>query len=109
MSRILVSELHPGHVSLVMSVGDSISAAFAARGTIFEDRDIAWSGGKGEANALTLPYLLNQYGVPVEGASTTMVIPNGLTHLPHGDYHRKTGIALLQTREKSHVWTQTHV
>lgn len=91
-----VADLHPGHVGLVISMGDSITAAFAARGTVLEDRDISWSIGTGLPNQITFPWLLSQYGphgspaVKVEGMSTKAVIPNDITHLPHNDYHPLT-------------------
>lgn len=40
-----ISKLNPVHIDLTMAMGDSISAAFAARGGLREDRDIAWSDG----------------------------------------------------------------
>jgi hypothetical protein len=91
-----ISALHPGHVSIVMAMGDSITAAFAARDTLLEDRDLSWSIGIGYANQLTFPWLLSQYGVratpaiTVEGMSTEAVLPNDIAHLPHNDYHPHT-------------------
>jgi len=89
-----IKDLHPGHVSLVMAMGDSITAAFAARGTLMESRDISWSIGVGTADQLTMPYMLNQYashnGLTLEGMSTTSVVPNDIFHLPHNDYHDAT-------------------
>jgi hypothetical protein len=73
--------------------GDSITAAFAARGFLNEDRDISWSAGQGLDSQVTLPYMLNQYKGPirpVQGVSTKAVLPNNITHLPHGDYHPAT-------------------
>ncbi len=58
-----ITQLHPGHVSLTIALGDSITAAFSARSTLLEDRDIAWSGGKGDDTHLTLPFLLGKYGL----------------------------------------------
>jgi hypothetical protein len=87
-----VSMLHPGHVEFVMAMGDSITAAFAARGTIFEDRDISWAIGTGSADQLTLPYMLQQYGghatpqITVKGQSTKKEIPPHPFDLPHHDY-----------------------
>ena len=52
-----VRDLHPGHVGYVMVMGDSITAAFAARSTLLEARDISWSIGVGEKDQLTLPYI----------------------------------------------------
>jgi len=85
-----VSELHPAHVSIVMAAGDSITAAFAARGTLLEARDISWSIGVGSKDQITLPWLLAQYSQKVEGMSTKAKLPKGVTHLPHGDYHDGT-------------------
>lgn len=85
-----ITELHPSHVSIVMAVGDSITAAFTARSTLAEARDISWSIGQGKADQLTLPWLISQYSPKVEGQSTKAVLPNDVFHLPHGDYHPKT-------------------
>jgi hypothetical protein len=85
-----ITRLHPGHVSLVMAIGDSITAGFAARSTVYEARDISWSIGEGSSSQLTFPWLLSQYSSQVEGQSTKAVIPNNFTHLPYGDYHPKT-------------------
>lgn len=82
-----IAELHPAHVSLVMAVGDSITAAFAARSGIKEDRDISWSAGTGSATNMTLPWLIDQYhsaaggSYQLEGASTESVIPKDVTDL----------------------------
>ena len=79
-----------------MAMGDSITAAFAARGGLLEDRDLSWSVGIGYPDQVTLPWLLGQYGshaqppITVEGMSTTAVLPNDIPHLPHNDYHPKT-------------------
>lgn len=88
-----VSQLHPGHVEFVMAMGDSITAAFSARSTLFEARDLSWSIGIGYADQVTLPWLLNQYAVratpaiTLQGMSTEAVLPNDISHLPHNDYH----------------------
>jgi hypothetical protein len=80
--------------SLVMAMGDSITAAFAARGTLMESRDISWSIGVGTGDQVTMPYMLNKYashnGLKLEGMSTTSVVPNDIFHLPHNDYHPDT-------------------
>ena len=69
-----IAHLHPGHVSVVMAVGDSITAAFAARATPWEDRDLSWSIGVGTKDEITLPWLLSQYTdagkYKLEGMST---------------------------------------
>jgi len=85
-----ISQLHPSHVSLVMAVGDSMTAAFSARGDLNEARDISYAIGKGEEDQLTLPWLLEQYSARVEGQSTKAVFPANVAHLPDGDYHPKT-------------------
>ena len=85
-----VKKLHPGHVKYVMAMGDSITAAFAARSTLFEGRDISWSIGAGSAEQLTLPYLISQYSTSVSGQSVKAVLPKDITNLPDGDYHPDT-------------------
>jgi hypothetical protein len=42
-------------------MGDSITAAFAARATLYEDRDLSYAIGAGADNNLTLPFLLQRY------------------------------------------------
>jgi hypothetical protein len=68
-----IHDLHPAHVSIVLAMGDSITAAFAARGTLMESRDISWSAGVGTPTQLTMPYMINQYaakaGTVLEGMS----------------------------------------
>ena len=73
-----------------MAIGDSITAAFAARSNVWEARDISWSIGEGSKDQVTLPYMLSQYSSKVEGQSTKAVIPNNVRHLPDGDYHPDT-------------------
>ena len=87
-----VTALHPAHVDFVAAMGDSITAAFAVRSSLYEGRDISWSAGVGSADHLTLPYLLQQFNkrVAVQGASTTEVLPVDIAHMPHNDYHPKT-------------------
>merc|ERR1711871_214263 len=82
-----ITKLHPGHVRYVMAMGDSITAAFAARANLMEARDISWSAGAGKSDQLTFPYLLSQYSSSVKGTSTKAVLPRNVTHLPYGDYH----------------------
>merc|ERR1719387_217218 len=83
-----VSKLHPAHVDYVMALGDSITAAFAARSNLDEARDISWSIGVGTTDQLTLPRLISFYqgGNVPKGASTKAVLPKNPFHLPHGDY-----------------------
>jgi phospholipase B1 len=87
-----VSNLHPGHVKFVLAMGDSITAAFAARAKLQEDRDISWAIGEGNADQLTVPYILGQYNPTgaVHGYSTAAIIPKDITNLPHNDYHPLT-------------------
>jgi hypothetical protein len=53
-----VTRLHPADIGFTIALGDSITAAFAARSTLLEDRDLSWSIGKGSDDQLTLPRLL---------------------------------------------------
>ena len=85
-----ISKLNPAHVDLVMTFGDSISAAFAAKAGIQEDRDIAWSNGEGNKDFKTFPWYVSQYNSNVEGMSTKRAIPMDFWNLPHGDYHKRT-------------------
>ena len=85
-----VRMLHPGHISYVASVGDSITAAFSARSTLKEDRDISWSIGVGTADQLTAPFMLSRFNAKLQGMSAAAVMPANILHVPHGDYHPKT-------------------
>jgi hypothetical protein len=85
-----VTRLHPTDIGFTIALGDSITAAFAARSTLLEDRDLSWAIGEGHDNQLTLPHLLGYYSKSVQGMSTTAVLPAGIAHLPHGDYHPDT-------------------
>jgi len=85
-----VRDLHPGHVGYVMAMGDSITAAFAARSTLLEARDISWSIGVGKEDQLTLPYMISQFSANVSGMSTKAVVPVLVPGLPKHDYHPKT-------------------
>jgi len=85
-----VKDLNPANVDIVMAMGDSITAAFAIRGTLFEGRDISWSIGEGTADHVTLPYFIRQYNPSVQGQSTKAVIPHDIQHMPHNDYHPET-------------------
>jgi len=69
-----------------MAMGDSISAAFAARGNPEEARDAAWSGGRGFQEQLTFPRLLRFYNKNVSGWSKEARLPRHINDLPHGDY-----------------------
>ena len=72
-------------------MGDSITAAFAARSDIFEARDISWAIGTGSANQLTLPWMISQFnGHKTAGASTEKRIPKDPFDLPHNDWHPNT-------------------
>lgn len=81
-----ITKLHPGHVSIVMAMGDSITAGFSARSDLYEARDISFSSGEGGEDQLTLPWLLSQYSSKVEGASTKKHLVKDFLHLPHADY-----------------------
>eukprot|EP00040_Diaphanoeca_grandis_P038567 m.256773 g.256773 ORF g.256773 m.256773 type:complete len:372 (+) comp34681_c0_seq1:128-1243(+) len=85
-----IAKLHPGHVRYVMAMGDSITAAFAARATLLEARDASWSIGVGSDDQLTLPHLLEYYSPKVEGQSTKAVLPKDIAHMPHNDWHPET-------------------
>jgi len=85
-----ITELHPSHVSLVIAFGDSLTAAFSARSSLREARDISYAIGTGTADQLTLPWMLEQYSPKVEGQSTQAVLPANILHLPDGDYHPDT-------------------
>mmetsp|Transcript_88449 Transcript_88449/g.166698 ORF Transcript_88449/g.166698 Transcript_88449/m.166698 type:complete len:406 (-) Transcript_88449:30-1247(-) len=67
-----LNHLHPSDIKVVLTLGDSISAAEAAFGAGFiEDRWLSFSGGKGQEDQRTMPYLLNKLGgANVNGAST---------------------------------------
>jgi hypothetical protein len=98
-----ITELHPSHVSLVLAVGDSITAAFSAESTLNEARQLSWAVGKGSESQLTMPWLLEQYSPKVEGQSTKSVLPNGILHLPHGDYHPRTdGLNVAESEGAAH-------
>jgi phospholipase B1 len=98
-----VTQLHPSHVSIAIAVGDSITAAFSANSNLNEARQLSWAIGTGDENQLTLPWLLEQYSPKVEGQSTKPVLPNGITHLPHGDYHPKCdGLNVAESEGAAH-------
>jgi len=91
-----VRRLHPGHISLVMAMGDSITAAFAAKGGVLEYRELSWAIGTGSSSQMTVPWLMGQYtkaagtNHTISGMSTKAVVPNDILHMPHDDYHPKT-------------------
>jgi len=75
-----VTELHPGHVSVVMAMGDSITAAFASRGPLRDDmplefRKDSWSIGKGSGDAMTLPYFIRHFNSSLTGFASANTIP----------------------------------
>jgi len=76
-----VTNLHPGHVSVVMAMGDSITAGFAARSMFhqnrwpFEYRADSFSIGAGSSEYWTLPYILQQFNSSVSGFSTGVTLP----------------------------------
>ncbi len=53
-----VTRLHPTDIGFTIALGDSITAAFAARATLNEDRDASWAIGVGTDDQLTLPHLM---------------------------------------------------
>ena len=86
-----VSRLHPGHIDVVMAIGDSITAGFAVRGSLYEGRDISWSVGRGDSLQLTVPWMIERYRKnQVNGSSLKAVLPKDVFHLPTGDYHPET-------------------
>lgn len=101
-----ISELHPAHVDYVVAFGDSITAAFAARSTLLEARDLSWSGGVGAVDQLTLAQLLSFYrpdGEKVLGTSSKAVLPRNVTNLPHGDFHKETdGLNVAESQGAVH-------
>lgn len=98
-----ITELHPSHVSIAIAVGDSITAAFSANSNLNEARQLSWAIGKGNESQLTLPWLLEQYSPKVEGQSTKAVLPNGILHLPRGDYHPKCdGLNVAESEGAAH-------
>lgn len=75
-----VTELHPGHVSVVMAMGDSITAAFASRGLLRDDmplefRKDSWSIGEGSDDAMTLPYLISHFNKSLAGFASANTVP----------------------------------
>mmetsp|Transcript_81212 Transcript_81212/g.156862 ORF Transcript_81212/g.156862 Transcript_81212/m.156862 type:complete len:380 (+) Transcript_81212:42-1181(+) len=75
-----VTELHPGHVSVIMAMGDSITAAFASRGPVkdnmpLEFRKFSWSIGQGSAEAMTLPYLIHHFNSSLTGYASANTVP----------------------------------
>jgi len=73
-----ISELHPGHVSVVIGLGDSMMAGFAAGagpdifhlGLLQENREVSFGSGVGSSDHRTLPYYLKQYNASLVGASS---------------------------------------
>jgi phospholipase B1 len=69
-----VHELRPQDIKVVMAMGDSVTAAFAALGEqhdikdVYEYRGISWSIG-GDPNSTTIPSLLKHYNPDLVGAS----------------------------------------
>ena len=61
-----VSSLRPQDIRGVIALGDSITAAFAARGGFEEYRGASWSIG-GDPGELTVPNLLSAVAPPSEG------------------------------------------
>lgn len=71
-----VRRLHPQDVSVVLALGDSITAGFGMLGTqssllkdLLEYRGLSWSIG-GDPDAVTLPNFLRHYNPKVGGANS---------------------------------------
>lgn len=76
-----VRDLRPQDVRLVAAVGDSITAAFAVEGGLWEYRDESWSVGGGP-NKTTLFNYVKAFSPSVAGASTVDHFPE-LHHTKH--------------------------
>jgi len=64
-----ISDLHPGDISVVMTLGDSITAGFGIQGRpggLNEYRGLSWSIG-GDANATTVANFLKYYNPQIQG------------------------------------------
>eukprot|EP00930_Biecheleria_cincta_P008739 TRINITY_DN110288_c0_g1_i1.p1 TRINITY_DN110288_c0_g1~~TRINITY_DN110288_c0_g1_i1.p1 ORF type:complete len:372 (+),score=57.95 TRINITY_DN110288_c0_g1_i1:51-1166(+) len=83
-----ISELHPAHVSVVMALGDSMMAGFAAghgpnmfhKGLLQENRFVSFAGGAGASDHRTLAYYLHHFNSSLVGASTgvhMLEVPSG--------------------------------
>lgn len=80
-----IRDVHPAYISVVMALGDSITAAFASRDVIYdptkpaelplEYRDISFSIGKGSDEFPTLPYYIRHYNASVTGSSNMQTLP----------------------------------
>jgi len=80
-----IHELHPGHVSVVMAMGDSITAAFASHNVFLKSgvqnplelpkewRSVSFSGGEGTDDHQTLPYFLRHYNASLVGTSSGLL------------------------------------
>ena len=68
----------PCHVGLTLAMGDSMTVGWATGGLPLEYRGWSFSGGRGSADQLTLPYLLTTIGrARCAGASEHRNLPNG--------------------------------
>jgi len=74
-------QLHPNDFKVVAAIGDSITAAFAVEGSVWEYRDESWSIGGGDEKT-TFANIVKYFRDDVWGASVG-------DHLPevHGDEH----------------------
>jgi len=66
-----VSDLRPGDIKVIMTLGDSISAGFGIQGSsglLNEYRGLSWSSG-GDPGAVTLANFLKYYNPNIQGAS----------------------------------------
>jgi len=82
LSPANATQVHPSRISVVMAMGDSMTAGFAARSILnvrpsesapLEFRSLSFSGGKGGESSWTLPYFLRHYNSSLEGFSSELV------------------------------------
>lgn len=105
------SDVHPAHISVVMAMGDSISAAFAARPAVTESRvghpmlpmeyrSLAFSGGVGSGTEWTLPFFLQHYNSSLSGYSKGMTV----VQTPGVGYVEESSDGLNAALSNSHSW-----
>lgn len=128
------TDVHPAHVSVVIAMGDSITAGFAAEGFFakslllakrppiaaqnsesqrkltklqaapFEFRDVSFSGGKGSSAHQTLPYVLSQYNTSLEGFATKCGFSGCMPQLPSTGYKKELTNGLNVALTNAHSW-----
>jgi len=69
-----VTQLRPGNIKVIMAMGDSISAGFAMKGDVLENRGLVYSIG-GDEQAATVPNWLKTYSPNVQGIATGITLP----------------------------------